>query len=55
MIIDFSKWMNRVLEVNVEERWARVEPGYLLVHLDRAPNRLVHAVAVNLFFTGTVD
>jgi hypothetical protein len=35
--------------------WARVEPGYLLVHLDRSPNRLVHAVAVNLFFTGTAD
>jgi hypothetical protein len=35
--------------------WARVEPGYVLVHLDRSPNRLVHAVAVNLFFTGSVD
>ncbi len=35
--------------------WARVEPGYLLVHLDRNPNRLVHAVAVNLFFSGTRD
>ena len=35
--------------------WARVEPGYLLVHLDRSPNRLVHTVAVNLFFTGAID
>lgn len=35
--------------------WARVEPGYLMVHLDRMPNRLVHAVAINLFFTGTAD
>jgi len=35
--------------------WARVEPGYLLVHLDRSPNRLVHAVAINLFFSGTVN
>jgi len=33
--------------------WARVEPGYLVVHLDREPYRLVHAVAVNLFFSGT--
>jgi hypothetical protein len=33
--------------------WARVEPGYLLVHLDRANDRFVHAVAVNFFFTGT--
>jgi hypothetical protein len=35
--------------------WARVEAGYLMVHLDRSPNRLVHAVAVNLFFSGTAD
>ncbi len=27
MVIDFSKWMNRLLETNAEERWARVEPG----------------------------
>ena len=33
--------------------WLRVEPGYLHVHLDRARDRHVHAVAVNLFFTGT--
>ncbi|MCB9599261.1 MAG: DUF2490 domain-containing protein [Sandaracinus sp.] len=32
--------------------WARVEPGYLFVHLDRTPNRVVHAVAVNLFLVG---
>lgn len=33
--------------------WLRVEPGYLHVHLDRARDRHVHAVAVNLFFVGT--
>jgi FAD/FMN-containing dehydrogenase len=27
LVIDFSKHMNRILEVNVEERWARVQPG----------------------------
>lgn len=27
MILDFSKYMNRLLEVNVEEGWARVQPG----------------------------
>jgi len=27
MIMDFSKYMNQVLQVNVEERWARVQPG----------------------------
>src|SRR5262245_3715205 len=27
VVIDFSRYMNRVIEVNAEERWARVEPG----------------------------
>lgn len=27
MVLDFSKYMNRLLEVNVEEGWARVQPG----------------------------
>ncbi len=27
MVIDVSKYMDRVLELNVEERWARVQPG----------------------------
>jgi FAD/FMN-containing dehydrogenase/Fe-S oxidoreductase len=28
--LDTSKYFNRVLEVNVEQRWARVEPGIVL-------------------------
>src|SRR5574341_2234218 len=27
IVLDFSKYMNRVLEVNREELWCRVEPG----------------------------
>lgn len=27
MVIDFSKYMNKILEVNAEERWVRVQPG----------------------------
>src|SRR5438046_4051423 len=27
VVIDMSKYLNRVLEVNTEERWAIVEPG----------------------------
>ncbi len=27
VVLDFSRYMNRVLEVNAEERWCRVEPG----------------------------
>ncbi|HTV72624.1 MAG TPA: FAD-linked oxidase C-terminal domain-containing protein [Candidatus Acidoferrales bacterium] len=34
--IDFSKYLNRLLEVNVEERWARVEPGIVLDDLRAA-------------------
>ena len=43
--IDTSKYFNRVLEVNVEERWARVEPGIVLDELNAqlAPHRLQFA------------
>lgn len=34
LIVDLSKYCNRVLEVNVEERWARVEPGIVLDELN---------------------
>ncbi|MCG3197005.1 MAG: hypothetical protein GHCLOJNM_01487 [bacterium] len=27
LVLDFSRHLNKVLEVNVEERWARVQPG----------------------------
>jgi len=32
--IDVSKYYNRLLEVNAEERWARVEPGIVLDELN---------------------
>jgi len=32
--IDISKYYNRVLEVNTEERWVRVEPGVVLDELN---------------------
>ena len=32
--LDTSKYFNRLLEVNVEERWARVEPGIVLDELN---------------------
>ena len=45
IVMDFSKYMNRVLEVNPEERWARVEPGIVLDDLNRhlAPLGLQYA------------
>src|SRR6202166_4861482 len=32
--VDTSKYYNRLLEVNAEERWARVEPGIVLDELN---------------------
>ena len=29
VVVDMSKYFNRVLEVNARERWARVEPGVI--------------------------
>ncbi len=34
VIIDTSKYLNHLLELNVEERWARVEPGIVLDELN---------------------
>ena len=34
VVIDFSKYMNRILEVNFEDRCARVEPGVILDQLN---------------------
>jgi FAD/FMN-containing dehydrogenase len=34
IIVDVSRFMNRILEVNSEERWVRVEPGVVLDELN---------------------
>ncbi len=34
VIIDFSKYMRNVLEVNTEERWVRTQPGIILDELN---------------------
>lgn len=34
VIVDCSKYLNKVIEVNAEERWARVEPGVVLDELN---------------------
>jgi FAD/FMN-containing dehydrogenase/Fe-S oxidoreductase len=36
IMIDFSKYMRQVLEVNQEEHWARVQPGVVVNHLSQA-------------------
>ncbi len=35
IVMDFSKYMHQVLEINEEERWARVQPGIVLDILNR--------------------
>ena len=42
LVIDTSKYFNRLIEVNAQERWARVEPGIVLDELNAAlaPQRL---------------
>lgn len=36
LVLDTSKYLNRVLEINADERWARVEPGVVLDDLNLA-------------------
>jgi len=47
--LDFSRHMDRLLEVNVEERWARVQPGMVVDELNALlkPHRLKYAVDVS--------
>ncbi len=42
MILDFSRYMNHILEFNAEERWVRVQPGMVLDELNKelAPYKL---------------
>jgi len=42
LVLDVSKYMDRILELNVEQRWARVQPGMIrdLLNVQLAPHRL---------------
>jgi FAD/FMN-containing dehydrogenase/Fe-S oxidoreductase len=44
LVMDLGRHMNRILEVNVDERWVRVEPGVILDDLNR------HLAQYDLFF-----
>jgi len=35
ILLDFSKHMNNILELNLEEKWVRVQPGLILASLNR--------------------
>lgn len=34
MVVDFSKYMTKILEINPEEKWVRVQPGVILDELN---------------------
>ncbi len=36
LVVDVSKYLNKILEINPQERWARVEPGVVLDDLNKA-------------------
>lgn len=36
IIVDVSKYLNKILEINTEEHWVRVEPGVVLDELNQA-------------------
>ena len=42
LVVDTSKYLNRIIETNLAERWVSVEPGVVLDHLNAALKR--HAV-----------
>jgi FAD/FMN-containing dehydrogenase/Fe-S oxidoreductase len=44
LVVDLGRHMNQILEVNVEERWVRVQPGVILDDLNR------HLAQYDLFF-----
>jgi FAD/FMN-containing dehydrogenase/Fe-S oxidoreductase len=54
--VDTSKYYNRLLEVNAEERWARVEPGIVLDELNAqlAPLRLRFAPDISTASRATI-
>jgi FAD/FMN-containing dehydrogenase/Fe-S oxidoreductase len=56
VILDCSKYFNRVLEINPRERWARVEPGCVLDDLNRAvrPHNLQFAPDISTSSRATI-
>lgn len=45
IVVDFSKYLRKIVEINDEEQWVRVQPGIVLDELNR------QLASYNLFFT----
>ena len=56
LVIDTSKYFNRILEINAEARWVRVEPGIVLDELNAAlkPHNLRFAPDISTASRATV-
>ena len=56
VVVDTSKYFNRILEVNPQERWARIEPGIVLDDLNAAmaPHKLRFAPDISSASRATV-
>ena len=56
LVLDTSKHLNRILEINPDEKWARVEPGVVLDELNAAlrPHHLRFAPDVSSASRATV-
>ena len=56
VVVDTSKYLNRLIEVNVEQRWARVEPGIVLdvLNAELRPHGLRFAPDVSTASRATV-
>ncbi len=56
VILDGSKHLDRIIEINAEERWARVQPGCVLDDLNRAlkPHGLLFAPDISTSSRATI-
>ena len=56
VILDSSRYLDRIIEINAEERWARVQPGCVLDDLNRAlkPHGLLFAPDISTSNRATI-
>ena len=46
IVVDVSKYMNAILEINTQEQWVRVQPGVVRDHLNVFLNPMVSFLAL---------
>jgi FAD/FMN-containing dehydrogenase/Fe-S oxidoreductase len=48
VVIDYSKYMDRILEINLEEAWARVQPGLVLDQFNARLGRMGYQLGADV-------